>query len=246
MLHVATAHRGTRWVEIQARYLRRHISVPYTVWGSLAGVGDAHGGAFDRLIGQKGPEHAKLNHLAVEIEREAQAEDLIMFLDASAFPIADPMPVIERALAQAPLLAVRRDENLEPQPHPCFCVTTVGAWRRLAGDWSDGYPFTRGDGRHASAPGANLLRRLELTHTPWVPLTRTNPPRRDGLMFAIYGAVVYRHGSGEISAADRRRAPRLLPKLWWEKRLLRRSARRAEAMYEAIAAGGEQWLERVR
>ncbi|MHB8533351.1 MAG: hypothetical protein ACYDC2_11595, partial [Solirubrobacteraceae bacterium] len=141
MLHVATAHHSSRWVEIQARQLRRHLSVPYMVWGSLPGAEGAPAGAFDRLIAQKGPAHARLNHLAVEIACEAAAEDLLMFLDPAAFPIADPMPVIERALARAPLLAVRRDEDAEPQPHPGFCVTTVATWRRLAGDWSDGYPF---------------------------------------------------------------------------------------------------------
>ena len=56
-----------------------------------------------------------------------------MFLDGDAFTIADPMPLIAESLARAPLLAVRRDENVEePQPHPCFCVTTVGTWRSLS------------------------------------------------------------------------------------------------------------------
>ncbi|HEY0517305.1 MAG TPA: hypothetical protein VGD00_09310 [Solirubrobacteraceae bacterium] len=265
MLHIATAHRGTaRWIEIQAEHLRRHIAVPFMVWGSLAGLDAAHGASFDRVIGQKGPEHAKLNHLAVEISREADEDDLLMFLDPDAFPIADPMPVIEGALARAPLLAVRRAENFEPQPHPCFCVTSVGTWRALAGDWSDGYPFAGADGRRATAPGANLLRRLELSGTPWVQLLRTNGQRRDPLMFAIYGEVVYHHGGAEIAAADRPRSPRPLPAppsgaiaaatrrfdaqrlLLWERRLLRRSARRSEQIFRAIAAGSPDWLAQVR
>lgn len=248
MLHVATAHRGSsRWIAIQREHLQRHVGVPFLVWGSLAGVQDAPASSFDRVIAQKGPEHGKLNHLAVEIAREAAAEDLLMFLEQSAFPIADPMPAIEQALARAPLLAVRRDENFAPQPDPCFCVTTVGAWRRLAGDWSDGYAFASVDGERATAPGANLLRRLQLSGTPWVPLLRSNPQRReDPLMFAIYGGVLYRHGGNEVGAAHRRRAPRLLSRRQWERRVLRRSARSSEQMYEAIAAGGEGWLARVR
>ena len=81
-----------------------------------------------------------------------------MFLDGDAFPIADPMPMIEEGLAQAPLVAVRRAENLdEPQPHPCFCVTTVGTWRSLPGDWSAGptWPGPRaGRGPTSAVPPA--------------------------------------------------------------------------------------------
>src|SRR5271165_4015444 len=171
MLHIASAHTGSpRWLEVQRRALAEHIRVPYTRWGSVA-LNDpdpAHLAAFDRIIEQKGPEAGKLNHLAVEICQEAAGGDLLMFLAPDAFPIADPMPVIDRALAEAPLLAVRRAENDgDPQPHPCFCVTTVGAWRRLAGDWSDGYPWSAAGLGRVTDFGANLLRRLELTETPW-------------------------------------------------------------------------------
>jgi hypothetical protein len=256
VLHIATAHSGSaRWIEIQHRHLRSHIEVPFMVWGSLAGRDGAAGESFDRVIAQKGPETAKLNHLAAEISREAQDSDLLMFLDPDAFPIANPMGLIEDALARAPLLAVRRAENeVDPQPHPCFCVTTVGAWRRLPGDWSDGYPFRTEQGRRATGPGANLLRRLELSGTPWVPLLRSNSQRYDPLLFGIYGGVLYHHGIGEVAAAHRRRAPRALPlgrrlgaerMLLWERRLLRRSARRSEEVYRAIAAGGSQWLAMI-
>ncbi len=52
------------------------------------------------------------------------------------------MPLITDGLARAPLIAVRRAENNnDRQPHPCFCVTTVGAWRQLPGDWSPGYKW---------------------------------------------------------------------------------------------------------
>jgi hypothetical protein len=266
VLHIATAHSGSpRWIEIQARHLREHVPVPFQTWGSLALIDRSHGRAFDHLIEQKGPEAAKLNHLAVEISKDADEQDLLMFLDPDAFPIADPMPAIEQGLAQAQLIAVRRAENAgDPQPHPCFCVTTVGAWRRLAGDWSDGYPFTTAGGYRATDLGANLLRRLQLTATPWVPLLRSNPPRHDPLMFAIYGEIVYHHGIGEIARVHRLAAPRPLPipslpgvagaarrldrerLTMWERRLQRRTRRRSERIVEAIARGGPGWLAEVR
>src|SRR4029077_945340 len=101
------------------------------------------------------------------------------------------------SLAQAPLLAVRRRENAgDPQPHPCFCATTVGAWRNLAGDWSGGHTWVNDAGERVSDVGGNLLRKLELTGTPWVEVLRSNRKDLDPIFFGIYGGVVYHHGAG--------------------------------------------------
>jgi hypothetical protein len=268
VLHIATSHyMSARWIEIQTSYLREHISVPYHTWASLALIDPAYGVHFDRVIAQKGPLAGKLNHLAVEISREAADEDLLMFLDADAFPIADPMQVITDALSRAPLLAVRRAENgNDPQPHPSFCVATVASWRRLAGDWSDGYPWLAADGRQVSDVGGNLLRRLELTGTPWVPLSRSNPRRLDPLLFAIYAGVIYHHGAGagELSRAHRELAPDPIampdvPVLrslagrvnrersrLWERRTRNRLLRQSETLYRKIQQGGVGWLAEIR
>lgn len=198
MLYIATVHyRSPRWIEIQASQLRRHISVPYQTWSSLEGIDPSYSVHFDRVIEQLGPHAGKLNHLAMEISQQAEDSDLLMFLDGDAFPIADPMPTIEESLAQAPLVAVRRAENLdEPQPHPCFCVTTVGTWRSLPGDWSAGPTWPGPKGRPRTDVGGALLRRLQLTETPWIELLRTNRRNLDPIFFAVYGDVVYHHGSG--------------------------------------------------
>jgi hypothetical protein len=193
-----------------------------------------------------------------------------MFLDGDAFPIADPMPLIEEALARAPLLAVRRAENVEePQPHPCFCVTTVGTWRsaarRLDGR-SDVDRSARNCRRATSA--ANLLRRLELTQTPWVQVLRIQPQEPRPLYFAIYGDAVYHHGAGfragELSPAHREHAPRALPASrvpplqalrrlangwrWrrWERATKRYHVRQSQLVYERIRGGGDEWLKELR
>jgi hypothetical protein len=190
-------HRDPSWIEIQARYLRQHLSVPFTTWTSLEGIDPSYGVHFDHVIDQAGGHPGKLNNLAVEVSFQAEDSDLLMFLDGDAFPIADPLPLIREGLAKAPLIAVRRAENSgDQQPHPCFCVTTVETWRKLPGDWSIGHRWTSPDGRRPSDVGGNLLRVLELTHTPWVDILRTNPIRNDPLYFAIYGEIIYHHGSG--------------------------------------------------
>jgi hypothetical protein len=198
MLYVATVHyKSPRWIEIQRSHLRRHLSVPYQTWTSLEGIDRSYCASFDRVLQQRGPHEGKLNHLALEIGQVGEDDDLIMFLDGDAFPIADPMPVIMDGLSKAPLVAVRRAENLDdPQPHPCFCVTTVRTWRSLPGDWSLGPVWAGDQGRRVSDVGANLLRALELTETPWVPLLRTNGSKLHPVFFAIYGDIVYHHGAG--------------------------------------------------
>jgi len=267
VLHIATTHHiSPRWIEIQTRHIRAHISVPYRTWASIQLIDPSYGAHFDRIIEQNGPLAGKLNHLAVEILEEASDDDLLMFLDGDAFPIADPMPVVMEGLQAAPLVAVRRAENAgDPQPHPCFCVSSVATWRELAGDWSDGYPWSDERGRRVTDVGANLLRRLELSGTPWVQLLRSNPRRLDPLAFAIYGGVIYHHGAdaGELSRAQRERAPRPLggaglPLLGaaaarfdrarlrlWSRRAQRTCLLRSELLYAKIQQGGSDWLADV-
>jgi hypothetical protein len=197
LLYVATVHhKSPRWIDIQASHLREHISVPFQTWSSLEGIDDSYATRFDRVLEQRGPLAGKLNHLAREISYVADEADLIMFLDGDAFPIADPIAVVTDGLQASPLVAVRRAESLEPQPHPCFCVTTVGTWRSLPGDWSTGWAWPQAGGQYESGFGANLLRTLELSQTPWVKLQRTNATTSDPLRFAIYADCVYHHGAG--------------------------------------------------
>jgi hypothetical protein len=269
MLYIATVHyRSPRWIDIQARQLRRHISVPYQTWSSLEQIDPAYASKFDRVLEQRGSHAGKLNHMAMEILQEASDSDLLMFLDGDAFPIADPMPLVNDALARSELVAVRRAENMdEPQPHPCFCVTTAATWRRLPGDWTAGPVWAGARGKPTTDVGANLLRRLELTGTSWTPVMRTNPTSVDPLYFAVYGGVIYHHGAGfregELSPVDRDRAPKpltlggvlpLAPALrlvnglrWrsWEGRLRRSHLRRSRRVYERIRADGPEWLSEL-
>jgi hypothetical protein len=269
MLYVATVHyKSPQWVEIQTRYLRENISVPFQVWTSLEGIDPAYASHFDRVLDQHGSHAGKLNHMAMEISQEASDDDLIMFLDGDAFPIADPMPLINEALANAPLIAVRRAENVnEPQPHPSFCVTTVRAWRELHGDWTSGPKWVGARGKLGGDVGGNLLRRLELTSTPWVEVLRSNRNNPDPLYFGVYGDVVYHHGAGfrggELSPAHRDNAPKKLslPRLpllrhavravnryrWrrWERAMIKRQREQSIQIIESIGRGGSDWLREL-
>lgn len=269
MLHIATVHfQSPRWIDIQARYLRENITVPHQTWSSLEGIERSYATRFDHVLEQRGPHAGKLNHLAREICHVAAAEDLIMFLDGDAFPISDPMPLIGESLRKAPLVAVRRAENLdEPQPHPCFCVTTVRTWCDVRGDWSLGYPWRSAAGRVISDVGGNLLRALELSDTPWVPVLRTNETDVHPVFFGIYGDAIYHHGAGFrdafVTRADRerlrehvagqsaaarwaRRSRDLLFGRSWNHDTNERIRMQSESIFQAIARGDSAWLARMR
>ncbi len=254
MLYVATAHfRSPRWIEIQARHLRRHLDEPFQTWASLEGIDPAYAEHFDRVVEQLGSHAGKLNHLAMEIGTEAREEDLLMFLDGDAFPIAPLSGFIAEGLSHAPVIAVRRAENVDsPQPHPCFCVMSVGTWRSLPGDWSGGPLWRGGQGWEVTDVGSLLMRKLELAGLPWRQVLRSNRSNPDPLYYAVYGDVVYHHGAGfrseNLSATHRSMAPARGGWLArrraarWERSKRRQLDEQSERFYRRIARDDPGWL----
>jgi hypothetical protein len=206
VVHVATVHwRTDRWIEPQRRYLDRNLAQPFRVYADLEGI-DAARLRFDlaadlaetRSFENPIYSHTeKLNALAAEICRDARDDDVLVFLDGDAFPIARLDPFLEQTLARYSLAAVRRDENLDDiQPHPCFCATTVGFWKEIEGDWNPGFTWKNAAGEEVTDAGGNLLARLRERGADWYPLRRTNRRNLRPLWFAVYGDLVYHHGAG--------------------------------------------------
>ena len=249
MIYVATVHvASARWIDIQLAFLGRNIVEPFKVYANLQNVPDGHAHKFDRVLSVLGEHPGKLNLLAGEIAADARPDDLIIFLDGDAFPIADPLPIVRRGLEVSALVAVRRDENVtDRQPHPSFCAVAVRDWERLHGDWSPGYSWETADGRRTTDVGGNLLRALERTGDRWTPLLRSNRVNLHPLWFGVYGGIVYHHGAGfrwAVGRVDLVNPPRLttrakhVPGLG---RLLRRRNRaRAPRFHARTAAVAER------
>jgi hypothetical protein len=183
-----------RWIEPQLRFLRRNVAGELRVYAALNGIDLARGAEFDFAEDMEGTHPEKLNRLAEIVREQAQPDDLLLFVDGDAFPIA---PVNRDVLGGFELAAVRRDENLgQRQPHPCFCVTTVGFWFDIAGDWRRGYEWEAENGEMISDAGGNLLGILTERDIPWRPLLRSNRFDLDPLFYAVYGDVAYHHGAG--------------------------------------------------
>jgi hypothetical protein len=208
MFHVITVHwQRADWIDIQLRYLDQHLSAPYRVYAFLNGIDPApYRDRFFYISTEPVKEHAvKLNLLADIACQTADDDDVLVFLDSDAFPIDDIAAFAERELPQHQFIAVRRAENLgDPQPHPCFAMTTVGFWKRLRGDWKAGFKWENSVGATVTDVGGNLMKQLADAGIEWLPLLRSNTVNPHPLFFAIYGDIVYHHGAGSRSGAGGR------------------------------------------
>jgi len=257
MIYVATVHwKSDRWLNRQQAYLQHHLPGEFRIYAWLNDLPAVPTDTFYYVNREPVADHAtKLNRLADTICADSQREDdLLIFLDGDAFPIANLAPLLQQVLTATPLVAVQRLENHgDRQPHPCFCVTTVGCWRKIQGDWQAGYVWKNNDGQEVTDVGGNLLGRLTAAQIPWTPLRRTNRINLHPLFFGIYGEVIYHHGAGfrkgdsraELAEFQHRARATLWSRLfpgWTRRRLIAEYLRRMEqnhALSEQVFASIE-------
>jgi hypothetical protein len=211
MIFIATAHwADSKWIAPQRKALSTYVGQPHRVFANLEGVGPSFDRSFDYVSRYGGSHPEKLNSLAEAITEEADPDDLIVFLDGDAFPIRDVGLWLPELLSEHPLAAVRRDENAgDVQPHPCFCVCTVGFWNEIGGDWRPGSWLTS-DGTEATDVGGRLLTTLTARSIPWRPILRSNSVNPHPVLYGIYERHVYHHGAGfrpPIARADETNVP---------------------------------------
>jgi len=198
VIHVATVHwRSDRWIGPQLRYLDRFLPKPHRLYAFLDGVETPRRDEFHFVASSTRTSHArKLNRLAEVISADGRDSDPLLFIDGDAFPIAPLDRLIAEELPRSGLVAVCRAEMGDPQPHPSFCLTTVGDWRRLEGDWRDGPTWENAAGREITDVGARMLENLERDGMPWLALLRSNRVNHHPLFFGVYGDLVYHQGGG--------------------------------------------------
>ena len=149
MVHIATVHwRSDRWIDVQLRYLKANVAEPYKVYAWLDQELRAHAHEFFYATDVPVERHElKLTLLGDLVANAADPDEVIIFIDGDAFPVAPIMPFLRSKLERYPLVAVRRDENNgDRQPHPSFCATTAGFWRELPGDWRRGHTWINPQG----------------------------------------------------------------------------------------------------
>lgn len=213
MIHIATVHwESDKWIDIQLEHINKNLNQPYRIYTFLSGQATLHNSKFYFASCAPVKEHAvKLNILADIIVHEASSDDdVLIFIDGDAFPIKPIGSYIENILQKYPLAAIQRIENVgDIQPHPSFCVTTVGFWKSIKGDWLEGYKWQNANQLWRTDVGGNLLKILNRNNINWHPILRTKGITEHPLMFGIYEGVIYHHGSGfrtPMSMYDRQKS----------------------------------------
>ena len=207
MIYFATVHwKRDDWIDVQLSMIKRYVQVPYRTYGYLTGIAHHHHTKFDVIFDVGDPGHArKLDRLAERILLDSESDDdIIIFIDGDAYPIAPIPGQIAVWLEQHQLVAVQRLENLgEKQPHPCFCCTTVGFWKQISGTWAKGYQWINAIGHPETDVGGELLGILKQHNVDWYRLHRSNKVNLNPVFFGIYADLVYHHGAGFRNSASR-------------------------------------------
>jgi hypothetical protein len=181
------------------KYLNEFIREPYQVYAFLNHLSPEHRSKFFYSSTEEIVPHAiKLNLLAdMACFNSRDDSDWLVFIDGDAFPVADVVSFGRKHLQEHPLMAVQRKENFgDIQPHPSFCLTTVGFWKEIHGDWKEGFRWKNSVGISVTDVGGNLLGLLQKQNVHWQPLLRSNRTELHPLYFGIYGDIVYHHGAG--------------------------------------------------
>src|SRR5580698_2638858 len=88
MIYVATVHwMDPKWIAPQRKALASQLQRPFRVFANLQGIEPLYDEYFDAVTRMDGNHPEKLNDLAAAISKEAQPDDLIVFLDGDAFPV---------------------------------------------------------------------------------------------------------------------------------------------------------------
>lgn len=213
MLHILTVHhRDPRFAPLQLAALHRHLSGPVRTWAVLDAVPDV---GFDRTVTCESTQHGpRLDALAKAALQEASDDDVLVFLDGDAWPVADLDRPIADGLAEGALVAVRRDESRGAGwPHPLFTAVPVDTWEELDCSW---VPQLWPDPTvpHRWDVGVGVLAALTEHDWRWQAWTRRNRTNPHRLFLALYGPdrpLIWHHGAGfraKASGTDRTVADR--------------------------------------
>lgn len=211
MIHIITNHHKTdMWIDLQISQIKKHIS-EYLVWSYSSGfdiskhqkkfhylknhtprTGEAFGGYLNHML--------KLNSLTEIVlnDTNTKEDDILIWLDSDAFPIANINNYIDNKLSVFPLIAIVRPENGgDIIPHPSFTCSTVAFWKKNKLNWN-GIPgkdtAINNFGLHD--PGGELYETLRKKNINWFRLKRTKSLTEHQVFFTIYDNIIYHHGAG--------------------------------------------------
>lgn len=225
MIHIATVHwQNAVWIDIQLAYFDKYLPPnSFRVHAFLNGIDPQPYKEKIHYISTEPiqPHVDKLNLLGARICDQADPDDIIYFIDGDAFPVGDIHTFVQEQLKKVKLVAVQRLENDgDPQPHPCFCATTVKFWQEIKGDWGQGPQWKTRGGKLRTDTGGLLWDTLRKNSIDWVPMHRSNTYNLHPLWFGVYSDLIYHHGAAfrtPYCMIDIRKAR----ETWWKRWLMK-------------------------
>ncbi len=225
MIYILTVHWGNdKWIAPQRKYLDLYTHENYKIYAFVSGIDKDVSDQFD-FVSTEGVDacymsysHSiKLNILADIACKDADDDDLLVFLDGDAFPVTEYLSKTRDLIEKHHLIAVQRSENGDDiQPHPLYCATTVKFWRELKGDWKPGYEWKNMSDTWVTDTGGNLLQKLEANNIDWYPVKRSNRKNLHPVWYGIYGDMIYHHGAGFRDPICRQDTIPLEQKYWFK------------------------------
>jgi hypothetical protein len=142
-----------------------------------------------------------MNFLYENIQEEFKEDDLLLFIDADAWPIKDWVKPVDSLLEEHAVVAVERRENPEPllkeehkpYPHPTFFAVKAKFWKE---NYEKGLRWALRIEDSIQTAGPTIKHWLKDNGYTSYPLLRTNCINIHPLYYGIYGDIVYHHGAG--------------------------------------------------
>lgn len=197
MIHIATIHWETGFFkDVQYKFIKNNLK-EFKIWTFADKIPkeeidvekDKEMYYFCKESGEWN-HRIKLNNLASLILKESSDDDVILFLDGDAWPIAPIEELIKDTLLHFPAGAVLRTENGERHAHPSFMFTKLGFWRENNLNWKGGEINGK---KYDVGYNTHIIKNKGLD---WRKFTRTRGLTDHKVFFSIYGDMVYHHGAG--------------------------------------------------
>lgn len=141
----------------------------------------------------------KFNSLIYKVinDPDTRDTDYLITLDGDAFPINPLDEYIDNVLKLHKFSAIQRLENgFDIQPHSSFSFTTIEFFKKIKGNWREGYQWSNDIFGCRTDVGGDMLRKLLESRTLWYPLHRSNKTNPHPVFFGFYDDVIYHHGAG--------------------------------------------------
>ena len=169
----------------------------YCKWGRVRNKGVNFGG-----IPRRSWNHwTKLNNLTniVVNDDDTNDDDILIWLDCDAFPVADVNDFIESKLQEFEFFAIYRKEmNNSVIPHPSFAGCKVKLWKNLIYHGKEFH--THHLEKKHTIQEARCMLFLQKNNIEWYKLNLSHSLTPHTYYFAIYDSLIYHHGAGIIRA----------------------------------------------